>query len=288
MRRPLAILLLMPVLAGLAVTWRHDLAVFRYREGRALLAAGDPRGALELLRLAQRGWVDSAALAFDAGVALYRLGDFPRARERFARASAAAEPGLRAAALYNLGNCAFRLGEKKSGGDQQRGSGNRIKGDGDLRQGGVDRQGGERLLQEAARRYGEVLALAPAADARYNLAVVRNRLAGQAGAAPAAAPGGEAKPGNGDAAGGAGRNGKQSAEAKQGAQASSDRMGESRKEAAGRPQHSQHNSAGKGLPQLTKDSAERLLNEARGREVNSAPLASQGERGHQARPDRDW
>lgn len=284
MRRLFPALALMLVLAGLGATWRHDLAVSRHRQGRELLAAGDPRGALELLRRAEHGGTDSAALAFDVGVALYRLGDFPLARERFARASGAAEPGLRAAALYNLGNCAFRLGEKATGAELQRGSGSRPEG-------GVDRLGGERLLQEAAVRYAEVLALAPAADARHNLAVVRSRLAGPAGATPASAPSGEAKHGNGDAASGTGRNGKQGVEAKGGAQASSEQRGESPKEAAGRPQKSLPDSpgrAGKAPTQLSKDAAERLLNQARGREANSAHLASQGERGRQARPDRDW
>jgi tetratricopeptide (TPR) repeat protein len=286
MRRLLSVLLLILVMAGLAATWRHDLAVSRQRQGRELLAAGDPRGALELLRRAERGGLDSAELAFDAGMALYRLGAFPLARERFARASGAAEPGLRAAALYNLGNCAFRLGEKERGGDHPRG-GVRLKEGGEQQQGGVDRQG---LLQEAARRYGEVLALAPAADARHNLAVVRSRLAGPPGAPPAA-PSGEAKPGNESAASGAAPKGNQGAEGNGGSQASREQRGETPREAAGRPQHSLPDApgrAGKGPSELTKDAAERLLNEARGREANSGPLASQRERGRQARPDRDW
>lgn len=80
--------------------------------GLDAFAAGDDGAALEAFLRARVEAPDSPELLFDVGAASYRLGRFARARELFARAAAAAQaPALRARALYNQGNAAYRDGD---------------------------------------------------------------------------------------------------------------------------------------------------------------------------------
>lgn len=269
-RRSILAIITFLFLAGLGIILRYDLAMLAWRQGNDRLRAGDYREAMALLRRAADGLPHSLPIAFDTGVAHYRLGDLQGARDRFATASAAAEPGMWTAALYNMGNCAFRQGEKVAT---------------------TDRLAAQRLFQEAAREYEQALAIAPgAADARHNLAVVRARLADLAGGAGRGSRSGAAQ--SGDRAGkGADQEGKQGKEARKEGESSTGRRTESGKETAGRspgdrsdsPAHSRKTS-----PKLTRDEAERLLNEARGREAMSAALPAKGARGRLARPDKDW
>lgn len=253
---------------------RHDLALLAWREGRQALAGGEHQRALRALqRAAEGGRQGSAQLAFDTGIALYRLGDFPRARARFALASAADEPRLRAAALYNSGNCAFREAEQKAASD--RGAA------------GV-------LLQQASLDYGRVLAADPgAADARQNLALARTRLAALQGAGEGGT--GPAKPGGPQGAKDGGgkesrpRTGKREGEE---GEARGEERGEERGERApgrtpGKPA-SRAAQQGKPRPQVTRDQAERLLSEARGREAFAARLPGSGGAARLAPPDKDW
>lgn len=263
-------------LAGLGVTARHDLTLLAWRQGTDLLRAGDYRGALALLGRADRGTPRFLPVAFNAGVARYRLGDFQGARERFAVAAASDDPLLRGAARYNLGNCAFRQGERLAV---------------------TDREAARRLFQEAAREYRQALAISPgAADARHNLAFVGTRLADQAGAGGRDSRSGADQ--SGDRAGnGAAQSGTQGKEAKREGESSNgtgrrkESGKESGKETAGRspgdrPEASAQ--SGKAQQQLTSNEAERLLNEARGREAISASLSTKGDRGRLARPEKDW
>lgn len=95
-------------LAGSATT---QVRAFVNR-GLDAFAAGDDAAALEAFLRARVLAPDSPELLFDVGAASYRLGRFARAGECFARAAAAAtSPTLRAKALYNQGNAAFRLGD---------------------------------------------------------------------------------------------------------------------------------------------------------------------------------
>jgi len=255
-------------LAGLGLMLRHDLALLAWREGRQALAGGEHQRALRALqRAAQGGRQGSAQLAFDTGIALYRLEDFPRARALFALASAADEPRLRTAALYNSGNCAFREAEQKAA---------------------SDRGAAGILLQQASLDYGRALAADPgAADARQNLALARTRLAALQGAGEGEGGTGPAKPGGARGAKDGGgkesppRTGKTEGE-----------QGEARGERApgrtpGKPA-SRAAQQGKPRPQLTRDHAERLLSEARGREAFAARLPGSGGAARLAPPDKDW
>jgi hypothetical protein len=257
------------VLAGLGVLLRHDLALQAWRQGNDRLAAGDNGAALAFLQKAERGRPSSLPISFDTGVALYRLGDFPQARARFA--AAAADPGLRASARYNLGNCAFRQGEKAAA---------------------TDRDGAKRLFQEAAGEYQQALVGAPgAADARHNLAVVRARLADLAVAAGKGGGSEAARSGNEPAGKGAAQSGKEGKQARREGDEANGRQSEKSPETAGRPSGDKSEApvqARKAAPPLSRAEAERLLNEARGREAISAPLATKGERARLARPEKDW
>lgn len=80
--------------------------------GLGAFAVGDDRAALDAFLRARVEAPGSPELLFDVGTASYRLGRFARARELFARAAAGADtPSLRARALYNEGNAAYRLGD---------------------------------------------------------------------------------------------------------------------------------------------------------------------------------
>ena len=299
MRRVFQVLLVLLILADLGASLRHDLALNCWRQGSERLRERDNAGALALLRRAERGAPGSRPIAYDTGVALYRLGDLTRARERFAAASQAADPLLRTAALYNLGNCAFRQGEVAAG-RKEKTAGKEEKAAGD--QGGTENRRGDaqRLFQEAARHYEQVLVFAPgAADARHNLGVVRSRLAGLASTARSAerssegerAGGERGAEGAGKGAGkGAGRDGKEGKEGR-GGEASAGRRAPDGKGTSGRSPGDGSRGAvppGKAEPQLSREASELLLNEARGREAGSAFLPAKGERGRQVRPDKDW
>jgi tetratricopeptide (TPR) repeat protein len=257
-------------LTGLAVTMRHDLVLLAWRQGNDRLRAGDYRGALSALHRAAAGMPHVLPLAFNAGVAHYRLGEYQEARSRFAAAAASADPALRGAARYNLGNCAFRQGERLVV---------------------TCRPAAMRLFQEAVREYEQALAITPSAvDASHNLAVVRIRLAGLAGGEDRDSRSGAAQ--SGDRAGNdTARSGIQDEEALREGESSVGRRTEHDKETAGRSPGDKSDSpaqSDKALPKLTRDEAERLLNEARGREaLSAAPTAKEG-RGRLARPEKDW
>jgi Ca-activated chloride channel family protein len=140
-----AAILLLPVLWALS---GPALAGNRAGEGvdrgLAAYAAGRYREARDAF-LAARVWdPDRPEILFAIGAADYRLGRFEAARDAFARAAGAAAPGLRARALYNQGNAAYRLGDADA----------------------------------AIKLYEAVLALDPTdADARANLDWLRSRQA---------------------------------------------------------------------------------------------------------------
>ena len=272
MRRHLVTVLIAVVfLAGLGLLLRHDLALRAWRQGQERLRAGDYGAALTFLSRAGKVSPDAMPIAFDTGVALYRLGEFHKAQERFAAAAAADDPALRSAALYNLGNCAYRRGEKTEAGD---------------------REGARRLFREAARQYLGALAVAPAAsDASHNLSVVSTRLAELAGGASRGADSGPARSGERRGAEVSAKSASQGEQAPRAGEESAGRPKESGKETAlGSLEERSGASAqaGKGGRTLSRDEAERLLDEARGREALTAAAPGPGRAGRLARPDKDW
>jgi len=250
------------VMAALAHTLRHDLAHLAVYQGNARLQAGDASGAAAAWQRAVTLGREAAPLAYNLGVSGYRKGEYAQARKQFAAALATAAPNLREALHYNLGNCQFRLGEQLAARDPQAARG---------------------LFQAAIADYGKALALsANAVDASHNLALARARFAalgnGPAKSRSPRAAGAERSP-----AGSAG-NRPPAATGKAKAQASQTPAGAA--QAAARADATA--TAGKPRRDLTQTEAERLLNEARGREK----LAGSPHRGNQnkalAKPERDW
>jgi len=263
-RRSVRILLALLVLAGLALALRQDLANLALYQGNARLHAGDIGGAQAAFARAVVLGGDAAPLVYNLGVSLYRKGEYLRAREQFAAALATAAPALKAAIHYNRGNCQFRLGERLAGSDPH---------------------AARRFFQEAIADYGKALAPAPdAADAGGNLNLARGRLAAL-GSAPA----------NADKQRNVGADQAQQSVAGKGAQDATRqaRAAASRQKAsAGAAREAERAdaaaTAAKSRRDLSRSEAERLLNEARGREKPAGMLHSEKDVGRLARPEQDW
>ena len=254
-RRPQTWLPALLLLASLGLALRQDLAHLAVRQGHGSLGRGDVPGAAAAFARAGALGQPAAPLAFNLGVTLYRAGDYPRARDQFTTALASADPALAAASHYNRGNSQFRLGERLAAGD---------------------REAARRLFQAAIADYGQ----AGTADARANLGLVRARLAVLGGES---AQGGERRPAataQAQPAGdGIGKDAKAMPAAGQAAAAHTAREAEHADAKA---------SLGKTRPALSRQEAERLLNEARGRERPAGPLHAGSQNGPLAKPERDW
>jgi tetratricopeptide (TPR) repeat protein len=244
---------------GLILAVRWDLGRIYGLGGLERLASGDPLGALVSLERASELLGGSSAAEFNRGIALYRLGRYREARGRFAAACGARDAAVRAAALYNSANCAFRQGELVAG---------------------KNRKGGESLFREAVSGYAKAIALDPArADAKHNLILAERRLAVLSG-------GGEKKTDNG---------GKKTAapnekpEADKSRKASAEKTG-AQVAGASSPASADTGAAsmaGKKRTQLTRENADRLLSEARGRESLLTTRPALGP-GVSSRPEKDW
>lgn len=263
-RRPVQAIVALLVMAGLAIALRQDLANLALYQGNARLRAGDVSGAEAAFARAVSLGGAAAPLAYNLGVSLYRKGEYLRAREQFAAALATAGPELKVAIHYNLGNCQFRQGERLATGD---------------------REAARRSFQEAAADYGKALALVPdASDAGGNLNLARARLA---------ALGSERERDAGQGRGGTDQ--AQKSEAGNGQKEGSRQAqpaANQQKASAGAAQEAERADAaatlGKPHRDLTRHEAERLLNEARGRE-KPAGLPHGGKLdGQLAKPERDW
>lgn len=91
-------------------------------KGNRLYAARKYGKAELLYRDAKKALPESAEIGFNLGNVAYRKGDYDAAEESFLEVaeSANASRELRKKALYNLGNCAFRTGEKLIDSDLQK------------------------------------------------------------------------------------------------------------------------------------------------------------------------
>ena len=247
-------------LAALVISARRDLSHLAIDQGAARLQAGDVPGAEVAFHRAIALGSDAAPLAYNLGVGLYRVGAFAKAGSQFATTLATAGPALAAVSHYNRGNCLYREAE-------------RLAAD--------DRDAARRFLQEAIADYGQALALAPGAgDAGSNLSLARSRLAAlgsgpaQTGGQPGAGQGQKGRTGAGAKAGS-----RQTANASPQAAAGAAQQAERADPAA---------SAGKTRRDLTRQEAERLLNDARGRERPTGMLHGGGRNEQMAKPEKDW
>ena len=126
-------------------------------QGNRLVAEKEYKQALEHYARAAVELPESAIIAYNRGVVLYRQADFAKAIEAFQRcASQTREMALEARARYNEGACLYQRGLRR----QDEDLGAAIKG-----------------LQAAASSFQRVLALTPEdADAKYNIEVVRLKI----------------------------------------------------------------------------------------------------------------
>ena len=145
--------LLVAILLGAAfISWTLIRATTSYRKGNysAATAAWQRLSTL---------FPNSAEIAFNSGVTLYRQQEYRKAAELFSRAVTGRDPLLKAAARYNLGNCFVRQGDALVAGDTA-----------------GDKAGSADFYNKAIVQYEQAVQLDGAdPDAPFNLAAARNR-----------------------------------------------------------------------------------------------------------------
>ncbi len=82
-------------------------------QGKQLLEAGKYDDALDYFKKAEVDLPDSAEIAYDRGIALYRKAEFDKAKDAFMNALRTREPALEAKSKFNLGNCAYSTALQK-------------------------------------------------------------------------------------------------------------------------------------------------------------------------------
>lgn len=98
------------VLAGCALLGLMPTAAVAKNSGVEAYEREDYKGAMDEFGRQLKRMQESEALHFNLGAAAYKAGDFGKALEAFAKAVTSADPQLRAAAEYNLGNTLFQRG----------------------------------------------------------------------------------------------------------------------------------------------------------------------------------
>jgi Ca-activated chloride channel family protein len=139
----------------LAIAWTSPFAVAEpaphelVSEANEALSAGDYGKALQGYEQAAEIEPEALEIAYDQGIAYYRMGDYEKAAEYFSRALAAEDASLDAKARFNLGNSAYATA---------------------LQQQQTDAQAAVAKLEEATNRYREALEITPNdLDARANV-----------------------------------------------------------------------------------------------------------------------
>ncbi len=256
-------LLVLLGLACLIFALRHDLGELALRRGETRLRAGDIVGAKAALDQAIALGGDGAPLAYNLGVDQYRKGDFAQAMKLFDAAKTSDIPGLRAAALYNQGNSEFRLAERLSA---------------------TRPEAAMDAYRKAVTQYDEAWLQAAAADVSSNRALSMDKLAALAQAQKEALgrlAGKQPPPSRESGGNGLGKGTEASRPHKDSRQAGT---GELRRADAPAPSAT----AGKSRRELTRAEAERLLNDARGREQPMGMPHVHKQAGPLAQPDLDW
>ena len=253
-------------LAGLAIALRQDLASLTLSRGDGRLRVGDLTEAETAYRQAVSFGSDASPLAFNLGVSLYRQGKYVQAQKWFTDSLAAAGPKLVASAHYNRGNSLFRQAERLAAGDKQ---------------------AADKLFRAAIADYRTSLAGSPtASDAGNNLILAEARLAAlgnkDAQVAGMPKPGAEQLQQQGNTNGSGQKGGKDQAQ-RSASREKADSRAAQRSDRADPSAHS-----GKSRPDLTQTEAERLLNDARGREKLAGMLHGGSHNGPLPKPDRDW
>lgn len=257
--------------AVLTLALRQDLAHLAVKQGDERLRAGDAAGAQAAFDRAIALGADAAPLRYNLGVGYFRKGEFDKAMGMFDAALTTAGPELAAAVYFNRGNSSYRAAERRFP---------------------HDRLAAGKLFQTAVADYGQALARTPNADdARDNLSLAQTRLAAM-GMGTEEMHGKNVRKDNaeqprspsGARAENAVRHGSSrpaidKADAKSGATEKSGSDDE-----LANPAKSRRELA----PNMTLTEAERLLNDARGRDKPAGPLLDARKHGRMGKPEMDW
>jgi len=87
------------------------------KEANRLYQKGKLDEALQKYYEASLEMPDSDIINFNMGVVLYKKEDYPKAIDAFTKALTSEDRGIEADALYNLGNCKYKLGKLKENTD---------------------------------------------------------------------------------------------------------------------------------------------------------------------------
>jgi tetratricopeptide (TPR) repeat protein len=267
-RRWLEMTLIVAAALGLLTGLRIDLADYFAAESWSLMLRRDLPGAERALNRSYDFGGERAPLLFHHGIAAYRSGKFAEAQRHFTKALTLAPPALQPALQFNLGNSAYRQAENLAG---------------------SDRTSAERLYRQAAQAYEKTLLQEPTAtDAKVNLGLTRKHLFALEQKSSRNNPSAtdrnlETKTPPADSSTHERTNATkepmaQSKTAKSGA--ASNAKNADRPDPAARP--------GKSRRELSRQDAERMLNEARGREHPSGVLSGKNPEKSDNSPDKDW
>ena len=112
---------IMLVLCAAAVTARADSPAKLVDRGNGSYAGGEYDRAIEYYEKASVRAPESPIIAFNTGNVHYKKENFAAAREHYREATlGAADISLEAKAWFNMGNCAFREGERQVDGDLEK------------------------------------------------------------------------------------------------------------------------------------------------------------------------
>jgi tetratricopeptide (TPR) repeat protein len=267
-RRWLELTLIVAASLGLLTGLRIDLADYFAAESWTQLQRGDLLGAERALNRSASFGGEPVPLMFHQGVAAYRTGKFAEAQRHFSKALTLAPPALQPALQFNLGNSIYRQAEKLAD---------------------SDRTSAERLYLQAAQAYEKTLLQEPTAtDAKANLGLTRNRLFALERASLRNTPSAKGhKPEAKTAPDNPSTREQASAPKEPMAQRETAKSGTaSSAKTADRPDPAARH--GKTRRELSREEAEHMLNEARGREHPSGVLSGKNPTKAENSPERDW
>ena len=254
MSRMIKIPLLLVCIVLIPFALRYDLSTWQMNKAYTLFKQGDLEEALSAWSTAG----NRPDAVYNRGVAHVRKGESERAVQEFGEAVKSRDPALRQRGFYNLGTLLLRTGIKAAASDRER---------------------ARRELVAAAEYLRAALLLnREDPDARYNEAVARKSLAELTNLISPGRQGGKNIPESPPA----GSLGDQPLGGKRGTQ--TDKSGKSE----GTPDKEEGQGKSHPVSLMTNDDANRLLNEARGREALHSTTAVSPKPGTMTLPEKDW
>jgi tetratricopeptide (TPR) repeat protein len=252
MNRPVKICLVLVAIALIAAAVRFDLLQYRNNRAYASFRQGDLNGALSDWSLLG----DNKEAAYNRGVAFFRKGELEKAASEFKMAAASEKHAVRQKSLYNLGTVMLKSGISTS-----------------------DQNTAKQRLETATSALQDALRLdAGDIDARHNEAIASSSLAAINRQISLKQQGEKTLQETPQAE----QQAKQPEKVKKGEQ--SNQPGKPGKETA---EGDAKGKARQARP-MSKDDANRLLNDARGRETLRSATAANSKPSNMTPPAKDW